>query len=270
MIQFDDPACLLFTSVSPQTGFISKILEDFKIKCALAQSIGVGCYSATSSNPRGSQKKIIQLQRFSKARLSSFFFSSEIITFINLRALSWEVRCVQTVLKFSTVGQLNLECYLVRLQKKKNLKIYCFQKKRCDWIIFFQLPRFKQSHCNVPITWRRSARSGIIRGLNSFFLSCVYAFHFCPRFRVFGRKINFISRPIHKDTKKKTTPSFPHTLKSLYFECYQELWLLMLYNNADAHTSSLGYLWFAELYKVVSLTDSEDGVLIIITKYQAL
>ena len=54
MIQFDDPACLLFTSVSPQTGFISKILEDFKIKCALAQSIGVGCYSATSSNPLGS------------------------------------------------------------------------------------------------------------------------------------------------------------------------------------------------------------------------
>ena len=54
MIQFDDPACLLFTSVSPQTGFISKILEDFKIKCALAQSIGVECYSATSSNPPGS------------------------------------------------------------------------------------------------------------------------------------------------------------------------------------------------------------------------
>lgn len=48
MIQFDDPACLLFTSVSPQTGFILIILENFKIKCALVQSIGVGCYSATS------------------------------------------------------------------------------------------------------------------------------------------------------------------------------------------------------------------------------
>ena len=44
----------------------------------------------------------------------------------------------------------------------------------------------------------------------------------------------------------------------------------MLCNNADAHNSSLGYLWFAELYKVVSLTNSEDGVPIIITKYQVL
>ena len=44
----------------------------------------------------------------------------------------------------------------------------------------------------------------------------------------------------------------------------------MLCNNADAHTSSLGYLWFAKLYKVVSLSNSEDGVLIIITKYQVL
>ena len=30
----------------------------------------------------------------------------------------------------------------------------------------------------------------------------------------------------------------------------------MLCNNADAHNSSLGYLWFAELYEVVSLTNS--------------
>ena len=32
MIQFDDPACLLFTSVSLQTGFILIILENFKTK----------------------------------------------------------------------------------------------------------------------------------------------------------------------------------------------------------------------------------------------
>ena len=44
----------------------------------------------------------------------------------------------------------------------------------------------------------------------------------------------------------------------------------MLCNNADAHNSSLGYLWFAKLYEVVSLTNSVDGVLIIITKYQVL
>ena len=35
MIQFDDPACLLFTSVSPQTGFISKKLRGFRKKNAL-------------------------------------------------------------------------------------------------------------------------------------------------------------------------------------------------------------------------------------------
>ena len=83
------------------------------------------------------------------------------------------------------------------------------------------------------------------------------------------RSIVSVGRYI-KILKKKQLRVFPHTLKSLYFECYQELWLLMLCNNADAHTSSFGYLWFAELYKVVSLTDSEDGVLIIITKYQVL
>ena len=44
----------------------------------------------------------------------------------------------------------------------------------------------------------------------------------------------------------------------------------MLYNNTDAHNSSLGYLWFAKLYKVVSLTNSEDGALIIVNKYQVL
>ena len=32
MIQFDDPACLLFTSVSRQTCFILRSLKHFKIK----------------------------------------------------------------------------------------------------------------------------------------------------------------------------------------------------------------------------------------------
>ena len=74
MIQFDDPACLLFTSVSPQTGFISKILEDFEIKMRFGSEHWSGVLQCDCSNLRGTQKKIIQSQRFSKARLSSFFF----------------------------------------------------------------------------------------------------------------------------------------------------------------------------------------------------
>ena len=55
------------------------------------------------------------------------------------------------------------------------------------------------------------------------------------------------------------------------FSPYPKIFIFrMLCNNADAHNSSLGYLWFAKLFKVVSLTNSEDGVLIIITKYQVL
>ena len=151
MIQFDDPACLLFTSVSPQTGFISKILDDFKIKMRFGSENWSGVLQCDYFEPAGLLEEDYPITTFFESKTLKFFFSSEIITFINLRALSWEVRCVQTVLKFSTVGQLNLECYLVRLQKKKNLRIYCFKKKLCDWIIFFQVPRFKQSHCNVPI-----------------------------------------------------------------------------------------------------------------------
>ena len=35
---------------------------------------------------------------------------------------------------------------LVRL--KKNLRIFCFQKKSCDWIIFFQVSRFECPRCS--------------------------------------------------------------------------------------------------------------------------
>ena len=87
MIQFDDPTCLLFTSVSPQTGFISRILEDFKLKMRFGSEHWSGVLQCDYSNRRGTWKKIIQSQRFFKTRLSSFF-SSEIITFINLRAVS--------------------------------------------------------------------------------------------------------------------------------------------------------------------------------------
>ena len=105
MIQFDDPACLLFTSVSPQTGFISKILEDFKIKMRFGSEHWSGVLQCDYFEPAGLLQEDYPITTFFESKtLNFFFFSSEIITFINLRALSWDVRCVQTVLKFSTVG----------------------------------------------------------------------------------------------------------------------------------------------------------------------
>ena len=53
MIQFDDPACLLFTSVSPQTGFILIILEDFKIKMRFGSEQWSGVLQCDCSNLRG-------------------------------------------------------------------------------------------------------------------------------------------------------------------------------------------------------------------------
>ena len=53
MIQFDDPACLLFTSVSLQTGFILIILEDFKIKMHLGSEHCSGLLQCDYSNRRG-------------------------------------------------------------------------------------------------------------------------------------------------------------------------------------------------------------------------
>ena len=104
MIQFDDPACLLFTSVSPQTGFISKILEDFKIKMRFGSEHWSGVLQCDYFEPAGLLEEDYPMTTFFESKTLKFFFSSEIITFINLRALSWEVRCVQTVLKLSTVG----------------------------------------------------------------------------------------------------------------------------------------------------------------------
>ena len=104
MIQFDDPACLLFTSVSPQTGFISKILEDFKIKMRFGSEHWSGVLQCDYFEPAGLLEEDYPITTFFESKTLKFFFSSEIITFINLRALSWEVRCVQKVLKFSTVG----------------------------------------------------------------------------------------------------------------------------------------------------------------------
>ena len=31
---------------------------------------------------------------------------------------------------------------------EKNLRIFCFQKKSCDWIIFFQVSRFECPRCS--------------------------------------------------------------------------------------------------------------------------
>ena len=53
-------------------------------------------------------KKIIQSLRFKKTEDSEFFFASGPKAFINLRAFSWEVRYVQTILKVSQVHSRTL------------------------------------------------------------------------------------------------------------------------------------------------------------------
>ena len=58
MIQFDDPACLLFTSVSPQTGFILIILEDFKIKMRFGSEHWSGVLQCDCSNLRGTSRRL--------------------------------------------------------------------------------------------------------------------------------------------------------------------------------------------------------------------
>ena len=83
MIQFDDPACLLFTSVSPQTGFISKILEDFKIKMRFGSEHWSGVLQCDYFEPAGLLEEDYPITTFFDSKTLKFFFSSEIITFIN-------------------------------------------------------------------------------------------------------------------------------------------------------------------------------------------
>ena len=88
MIQFDDPACLLFTSVSPQTGFILIILVDFKIKMRFGSEHWSGVLQCDFFEPAGHLEEDYPITTFFESKTLKFFFSNEIITFINLRALS--------------------------------------------------------------------------------------------------------------------------------------------------------------------------------------
>ena len=83
MIQFDDPACLLFTSVSPQTGFILIILEDFKIKMRFGSEHWSGVLQCDYFEPAGLLEEDYPITTFFESKTLKFFFSSEIITFIN-------------------------------------------------------------------------------------------------------------------------------------------------------------------------------------------
>ena len=68
---------------------------------------------------------IIQITMdFENKRFLSFIANGP-ITFMNFRALSWEVRWVQTVLVFN--GCIVEPCILV-VHLLKNLRIFCFQK----------------------------------------------------------------------------------------------------------------------------------------------
>ena len=80
------------------------------------------------------------------------FFANGSITFMNLRAVSWEVGWVQMVLKFSTVA-LSWSLNFTGLIAKKIWESFVF-RKRCYWIIVCQVPRWS-SHtvkCSFKIT----------------------------------------------------------------------------------------------------------------------
>ena len=89
----------------------------------------------------GTWMKIIPSHWLLKTKDSQvFFLANRPITFMNLRAVSWKLRSVQTVLKLSTVTFLNLEFYWSVC--KNTWESFIF-KKRCDWTLFFQVPRFE-------------------------------------------------------------------------------------------------------------------------------
>ena len=90
---------------------------------------------------RGTWKKILSnpCKDFWKQKILKIL-GKRTNTFIDLRAVSWDVRLDQKVLKFSTVELLKLEFYWSLCQKNWESFVY---RNRCDWIIFFQVPRFE-------------------------------------------------------------------------------------------------------------------------------
>ena len=104
MIQFDDPACLLFTSVSLQNRFYLKNLRGFQNKNALwFRALEWGA-TVRLLRTRGALRRRLSNHNVFRKQDSQVFFFKRNNNIHKLRALSWEVRCVQTVLKFSTVG----------------------------------------------------------------------------------------------------------------------------------------------------------------------
>ena len=73
MIQFDDPACLLFTSVSPQTGFISK----FRNKNALwFRALEWGA-TVRLLEPAGHLEEDYPITTFFESKTLKFFFQAK-------------------------------------------------------------------------------------------------------------------------------------------------------------------------------------------------
>ena len=97
------------------------------------------------------------ITRVSEHKRFSSSFANRPITFINLRAVSWEVRQVRTV--FNVYNGCIVQTSILLGHLQKNLKIL-FAKKHCDWIIFFQVPRVEQLHYKTLwerwVTWTAS------------------------------------------------------------------------------------------------------------------
>ena len=84
---------------------------------------------------------------FEKQKILKVFLANRPITFMTLRAVSWEVKQVlKMVFKFSRVAWLNLKFYWSLC--KETWEAFVF-KKCCDWIIFFQVPWFEYSHQDI-------------------------------------------------------------------------------------------------------------------------
>ena len=90
------------------------------------------CNIAVQTVKPGCTEEDCPITMFYENKLFPSLFGNEPIKFINLRHVSRKVKYVQTLLKFSMVAELNLECYRFVCKKiyihTGILRILCFQK----------------------------------------------------------------------------------------------------------------------------------------------
>ena len=104
---------------------------------------------------RGTWKKIIQSQCFVlENKRFSILFANGPIKFKLQLCNRW----LKTRLNLPNLTGNSLQIYECYWSVCKNKTWESFVlKKRCDWIIFFQMPQFEQSHCNR--LWKEITKS---------------------------------------------------------------------------------------------------------------